>query len=88
MSTATGVLALAGGVLLVIGATEVFVDGLLDLGRTLGVAPFVTVALPGFKTENLAAGIAANAKGLPSAAAERSWAASPSSPWRSLAREA
>src|SRR5690242_17670089 len=70
MSTAAGLLALAAGVVLVVGAADVFVDGLLGAGRRLGVAPFVlTVALSGFETENLAAGIAANAKGLPGAAA-------------------
>jgi len=47
-----------------------FVDGLLDVGRKLGIAPFMlAVAFSGFESENLAAGIAANAKGLPGAAA-------------------
>jgi cation:H+ antiporter len=70
ISTATGLLALIGGVGLVVWAADVFVDGLLGVGRRLGVAPFVlTVALSGFETENLAAGIATNAKGLPGAAA-------------------
>lgn len=49
---------------------DALVDGLLGVGRTLGIAPFVlSVALSGFETENLAAGIAVNAKGLPGAAA-------------------
>src|SRR5436189_4508998 len=70
MTTATGLVALLAGIVLVIGAADVFVDGLLGVGRRLGVAPFVlTVALSGFETENLAAGVAANAKGLPGAAA-------------------
>jgi cation:H+ antiporter len=70
VSTAVGLIALAGGIAVVIWAADVFVDGLLGLGRLLGIAPFVlTVALSGFETENLAAGIAANAKGLPGAAA-------------------
>jgi cation:H+ antiporter len=70
VSTAVALLALIAGVALVVGAADVFVDGLLGVGRKLGVAPFVlTVALSGFETENLAAGIAANAKGLPGAAA-------------------
>lgn len=70
MSTALGLAALAGGIALVVWAADVFVDGLLGVGRALGIAPFVlTVALSGFETENLAAGIAANAKGLPGAAA-------------------
>jgi cation:H+ antiporter len=48
----------------------VFVDGLLGVALALGIAPFIlSVALSGFETENLAAGIAANAKGLPGAAA-------------------
>src|SRR5438128_4803929 len=70
MTTAGGLVALVAGVVLVVGAADVLVDGLLGVGRKLGVAPFVlTVALSGFETENLAAGIAANAKGLPGAAA-------------------
>jgi cation:H+ antiporter len=70
MSTAAGLIALASGIVLVIWAADVFVDGLLGLGHALGIAPFVlTVALSGFETENLAAGLATNAKGLPGAAA-------------------
>jgi cation:H+ antiporter len=70
MSTALGLVALVAGVVLVVAAADVFVDGLLGVGRRLGVAPFVlTVALSGFETENLAAGIATNAKGLSGAAA-------------------
>src|SRR5436190_2874595 len=70
MTTTTGLIALVAGIALVVAAADAFVDGLLGVGRRLGVAPFVlTVALSGFETENLAAGIAANAKGLPGAAA-------------------
>jgi cation:H+ antiporter len=70
MSGVAGLAALAGGIVLVIWAADMLVDGLLGVGRTLRIAPFVlTVALSGFETENLAAGIAANAKGLPGAAA-------------------
>jgi cation:H+ antiporter len=70
MSAAVGLVVLVTGVLLVVGAADLLVDGLLGAGRRLGVAPFVlSVALSGFETENLAAGIAANAKGLPGAAA-------------------
>jgi cation:H+ antiporter len=70
VSTAVGLITLIAGVGLVVRAADVFVDGLLGVGRRLGVAPFVlTLALSGFETENLAAGIAANAKGLPGAAA-------------------
>lgn len=62
--------ALVAGIVLVIGAADTLVDGLLGVGRRMSIAPFVlTVALSGFELENLAAGIAANAKGLPGAAA-------------------
>lgn len=70
MSGIVGLAALAGGVALVVWAADMLVDGLLGVGRALRIAPFVlTVVLSGFETENLAAGIAANAKGLPGAAA-------------------
>lgn len=70
MSSAMALLALVTGVVLVVSAADLLVDGLLGVGRKLGIAPFVlTVALAGFETENLAAGIATNAKGLPGAAA-------------------
>lgn len=70
MSSAVGLIALAAGVVLVVAAADLFVDGVIGVGRRLGVSPFVlTIALSGFETENLAAGIAANAKGLPDAAA-------------------
>jgi cation:H+ antiporter len=70
MSGAVGLAALVGGVALVIWAADQLVDGLLGVGRALRIAPFVlTVVLSGFETENLVAGIAANAKGLPGAAA-------------------
>ena len=70
MSGAVGLAALVGGVVLVIWAADLLVDGLLGVGRALRIAPFVlTVVLSGFETENLVAGIAANAKGLPGAAA-------------------
>src|SRR2546421_10373504 len=70
MSGAVGLVVLAAGVLLVIWAADLLVDGLLGVGRALRIAPFVlTVVLSGFETENLVAGIAANTKGLPGAAA-------------------
>ena len=70
MSAAGGLIALVAGVALVVWAADIFVDGLLGTGRRLGVAPFtLTVVLSGLETENLAAGIATNAKGLPGAAA-------------------
>lgn len=70
MSTAVGLGALVVAIAMVVWAADMFVDGLLGVGRRLGMAPFVlTVALSGFETENLAAGIATNARGLPGAAA-------------------
>ena len=70
MSGAAGVIVLIAGVGVVVFAADVFVDGLLGVALALGIAPFVlSVALSGFETENLATGIAANAKGLPGAAA-------------------
>lgn len=69
-STVVGLAALAGGIALVIWAADMLVDGLLGVGRALGIAPFVlTVVLSGFETENLVAGVAANTRGLPGAAA-------------------
>ena len=70
MSGFAGVILLLGGLVVVVFAADMFVDGLLAVALALGIAPFVlSVALSGFETENLAAGIAANAKGLPGAAA-------------------
>ena len=70
MSGAEGVAVLVVGLGVVVFAADMFVDGLLGIALALGIAPFVlSVALSGFETENLAAGIAANAKGLPGAAA-------------------
>ena len=70
MSGAVGLILLVVGVGVVVFAADLFVDGLLGLALALGIAPFVlSVALSGFETENLATGIAANAKGLPGAAA-------------------
>jgi cation:H+ antiporter len=70
MSGTIGLIVLAVGIGVVVFAADMFVDGLLGLARTLQIAPFaLSVALSGFETENLAAGIAANAKGLPGAAA-------------------
>jgi cation:H+ antiporter len=70
VSGAAGVIALVAATGLVVFGADIFLDGLLGVGRTLHVAPFVlSVLLSGFETENLVAGIAANAKGLPGAAA-------------------
>ena len=70
MSGSVGIIVLVVGVGVVVLAADAFVDGLLAVALALGIAPFVlSVALSGFETENLAAGIAANARGLPGAAA-------------------
>src|SRR2546428_6488817 len=70
MHLVLGFVALIAGIALVIGGADTLVDGLLGAGRRLGVSPFaLTVVLSGFELENLAAGIAANAHGLPGAAA-------------------
>jgi cation:H+ antiporter len=70
VSGLVGVIVLVVGVGVVVVAADAFVDGLLGVALALGIAPFVlSVALSGFETENLAVGIAANAKGLPGAAA-------------------
>src|SRR2546421_3609012 len=74
MHLVLGFVALIAGIALVIGGADTLVDGLLGAGRRLGVSPFaLTVVLSGFEVENLAAGIAANAKGLPGAAAGTSF---------------
>lgn len=63
-------LLLAAGIVVVVVGAELFFDGLLSLSSRLKTAPFVVTALiSGFELENLAAGIAANAKDLPGAAA-------------------
>jgi cation:H+ antiporter len=55
---------------LVVAGAELFFDGLLAAAQRLGMSAFVlTVLVSGFELENLAVGIAANAKGLPGAAA-------------------
>jgi cation:H+ antiporter len=65
-----GAALLALGLVLVIGGAELFFAGLLDVAARHHVSPFVlTVVISGFELENLAAGIAANANGLPNAAA-------------------
>jgi len=68
----------------VVAGAEAFVDGLLGLGERLRVSPFVLVVLlSGFELENLAAGIAANAKDLPGAAAGTVFGGVTFSPWES-----
>jgi cation:H+ antiporter len=70
MSSLVAVVLLAAGVGLVVGGAELFFDGLMASAHRLRTSPFVLAALvSGLELENLAAGIAANAKGLPGAAA-------------------
>ena len=58
------------GLVLIVSGAELFFDALLVAAGRLGVSAFLlTVVVSGFELENLAAGIAANAKGLPDAAA-------------------
>ena len=70
MGSYEGVLLLAGGLVFVVAGAEVFFEGLLALATRVGISAFVlAVVLSGFELENLAAGIAANLRGLGSAAA-------------------
>jgi cation:H+ antiporter len=65
-----GVVLLVVGLALVVGGAELFFDGLLATAARLRLAAFVlTVVVSGFELENLAAGVAANLKGLGNAAA-------------------
>jgi cation:H+ antiporter len=70
VSSAVSVALLIGGIILVVAGAELFFEGLLAGAARLGVSAFALTALvSGFELENLAAGIAANAKGLSNAAA-------------------
>src|ERR671933_2343573 len=70
MSEVPALLVLAGGIVLVVGGAELFFDGVLSVASRLGVSAFVlTAVVSGFGLENLAAGIAAYARGLWGAAA-------------------
>jgi cation:H+ antiporter len=65
-----GIVLLVGGLVLVVAGAELFFGGLLSTAAKLGVSAFVlTVVVSGLELENLAAGIAANVKGLGNAAA-------------------
>ena len=58
------------GLSLVVGGAELFFAGLLASAERLRVSPFaLTAVVSGLEIENIATGIAANAKGLPGAAA-------------------
>src|SRR4051794_15850010 len=70
MSEVPALLTLAGGIALVVAGAELFFDGVLAVAARLGVSAFVlTAVVSGFELENLAAGIAANARGPSGAAA-------------------
>jgi hypothetical protein len=54
---------LIAGIVLVVAGAELLLDGLVGSAARLGVPAFaLTVLVSGFELENLAAGIAANAK--------------------------
>jgi cation:H+ antiporter len=70
VSSAVVLALLVGGVVLVVVGAELFLEGLLAAAARLGVSAFALTALvSGFELENIAAGIAANVKGLENAAA-------------------
>ena len=70
MSALVGVALLVGGIVLVVAGAELFFEGLLAAASRLGVSAFaLTAVVSGFELENLVAGLAANANGLPNAAA-------------------
>jgi cation:H+ antiporter len=70
VSSAVALALLVGGVVLVVAGAELFFEGLLAAAARLGVSAFALTALvSGFELENIAAGIAANVKGLENAAA-------------------
>jgi cation:H+ antiporter len=70
VSSAVALALLAGGIVLVVAGAELFFEGLLAAAARLGVSAFALTALvSGFELENIAAGIAANVKGLENAAA-------------------
>lgn len=64
------VLWLAAGLVLVVAGAELFFEAVLGLASRLRVSAFaLTALLSGFELENLAAGIAANLRGVPTVAA-------------------
>jgi cation:H+ antiporter len=70
VSELLGVALLVAGIVLIVGGAEVFFTGLLSSASRLRVTPFVlVVVVSGFELENLAAGIAANARGFGNVAA-------------------
>jgi cation:H+ antiporter len=70
MSTLLAIALLVAGVALVVGGAEAFFEALLAGASRFRISAFaLAAAISGFELENLAAGIAANANGLPGAAA-------------------
>src|SRR5947207_12524282 len=70
MSGLSGLLLLAAGIGLVVVGADAFFAGLLASASRLRVSAFgLAVVVSGFELENLAAGIAADLKGLPNVAA-------------------
>lgn len=70
MSGIVALLLLAAGLVLVVAGAELFFTGLLASAGRLRVSPFALTALvSGLELENLAAGIAADLRGFPDAAA-------------------
>jgi cation:H+ antiporter len=70
VSSLAGLLLLAAGLALIVAGAELFVDGLLPAAERLRVSPYaLAVVLSGFELENLAAGLALNARGLGNGAA-------------------
>jgi cation:H+ antiporter len=70
VSSLAAVALLAAGIVFVVGGAQAFFDGFDAAAARLRISAFVvTTLVSGFELENLAAGIAANAKGLPDAAA-------------------
>src|SRR5919201_7140882 len=70
MSTVLAIALLVAGIALIVGGAELFFEALLSGAARLRISAFALAAvISGFELENLAAGIAANAKGLPGAAA-------------------
>jgi cation:H+ antiporter len=70
VSSLLAIALLIAGLALVIGGAETFLDGLLGSAARFRTSPFVlAVLVSGLEVENLAAGIAADVKGLPGGAA-------------------
>jgi cation:H+ antiporter len=70
VATLAAVALLGGGIVLVVAGAEAFFDGLLAVAARIRIPAFTLTALvSGLELENLAAGIAADLKGLPDAAA-------------------